>query len=255
MDSRGGTPFETDLTRHLYELALMSYSLLPSPSTPIKRTESDGYPPLVFVHGWGGSRADFIPLSFYLRYYGRRRMFGPNFGFGDSIESRVEQLGRYLKEVIDAHEDEQIEIVAHSMGGVVTRLAIAEYGLEKRIKTLVTLGTPHGGSRAANGAWPSQVVRDLRPDSWLIQRLRHLPLPKNIRGYSLWSRNDLLITPATAAILPGTKKIECTPFTHYSYLIDREGWQTIRRVLTSSPREAVSERPFSQFVLPWRSFA
>lgn len=56
----------------------------------------------------------------------------------------------------------KIDIVAHSMGGIIARLYIQEFGGSARVHTLVTLGTPHRGSillfqRLKEGleGWPS----------------------------------------------------------------------------------------------------
>jgi pimeloyl-ACP methyl ester carboxylesterase len=55
-----------------------------------------------------------------------------------------------------------IHVVAHSMGGMIARRALSEPGLE-RVRRLITLGTPHGGSfgavQALRGTYP--VVRRL----------------------------------------------------------------------------------------------
>jgi triacylglycerol esterase/lipase EstA (alpha/beta hydrolase family) len=126
---------------------------------------------------------------------------------------------------------EKVDIVAYSLGGVVSRLAIIDHHLENRVRTLVTMGTPH------HGTFPARYVdtvlgRSLRPGSPTIQRLKNSPWPKEVRGVTFWSKNDLLILPPEAAAVEGTSQIDMSPFTHFSYLIDPRSWAAVRSALT-----------------------
>lgn len=57
----------------------------------------------------------------------------------------LDDLGKDLANAIEAHPSDKVVIVAHSMGGMVTRAALAHSRLEK-VKKVITLGTPHHGS-------------------------------------------------------------------------------------------------------------
>lgn len=48
-----------------------------------------------------------------------------------------------------AFEGKQVTIIAHSMGGLVSRIYIQRYGGDKRVTKLITLGTPYLGSPEA----------------------------------------------------------------------------------------------------------
>ena len=60
----------------------------------------------------------------------------------------VEELGRGLAQRVHAEPYERIAIVAHSMGGLVTRAALNLPGTQK-VARVVLVGTPNGGSYAA----------------------------------------------------------------------------------------------------------
>lgn len=71
-----------------------------------------------------------------------------NFGymstrFNDTILSRLNDL------VNSIDSNQEIVIVAHSMGGLVSRLYLNKFKPQRKIK-LITLGTPHQGSLVAN---------------------------------------------------------------------------------------------------------
>ncbi len=63
----------------------------------------------------------------------------------------------------------KVDIVAHSMGGLVSRYYINLLEGYKRVSRFITLGTPHGGSRLWSFAiW--QCGRQMRPESPVISR-------------------------------------------------------------------------------------
>jgi triacylglycerol lipase len=75
------------------------------------------------------------------------------------VARRAEQL-RDLIEALPTREP--VHLVAHSMGGLDARYAIARLGLAPRVLTLTTLGTPHRGSSFAD--WASgRLVRLVGP--------------------------------------------------------------------------------------------
>lgn len=55
------------------------------------------------------------------------------------IHERVRELG----------DDTKVVVVAHSMGGLVARLWVAEHDTGERCRGIITLGTPHGGAPKA----------------------------------------------------------------------------------------------------------
>jgi pimeloyl-ACP methyl ester carboxylesterase len=62
------------------------------------------------------------------------------------VNSQAERLGLYLQ-ALDAEGIRSVHVVAHSMGGLVTRQYIRTH--PGKIKTLVTLATPNHGSELA----------------------------------------------------------------------------------------------------------
>ena len=226
----GYRSIDPDVMRHLAQVPLLSYSLLVSRHAVIDPGKSDGHAPLIFVHGLGGNRGAFLLMAWYLRLQGRRRSYKIHFESGQSFDEMAEALARFVCDVKKVTGEKKVEIVAHSMGGIVARLAIHEHRLTKSVKTLITLGTPHRGTYPARFA-NTNLTRELRPDSDLMSRLVKRPWPRRVRGVTFWSRNDLFVLPAESAAAEGTEQIEVTPFTHYSYLIDPKSWAAVERAL------------------------
>ncbi|BAZ08282.1 peptidase C14 caspase catalytic subunit p20 [Calothrix sp. NIES-4071] len=64
-----------------------------------------------------------------------------------TIEENATQLGQKLEEVgLTANHGKQLHIVAHSMGGLVSRIFIEKKGGASVVQHLVMLGTPNAGS-------------------------------------------------------------------------------------------------------------
>jgi len=59
-----------------------------------------------------------------------------------------------------------VVVLAHSMGGLVTRSATEEYhafgAWGEKLRQLITLDTPHHGSPAANPSWAGKLAKDLK---------------------------------------------------------------------------------------------
>lgn len=63
-----------------------------------------------------------------------------------AVPVRAEQLARRIEEL----GAKRVNLVAHSMGGLDARFAIARLGLHERVASLVTIGTPHRGTPLAD---------------------------------------------------------------------------------------------------------
>lgn len=81
-----------------------------------------------------------------------------------SVEARAVVFARFIERL----PYERVNVVAHSMGGLDARYAIARLGLGKRVASLTTIGTPHFGTPLADVS--AQVIARLcnlgRPAAW-----------------------------------------------------------------------------------------
>lgn len=78
---------------------------------------------------------------------------------GDDIEFRAKELARLLPNILSEHNTESCDLVSFSLSGVDARLGLAHFGLEKYVRSLMTVGSPHQGSKLA---WLSerQILSD-----------------------------------------------------------------------------------------------
>ena len=171
----------------------------------------------------------------WLALRGRRRSYSiglPDDPLAELGHRLVETLAEVVK-VNGLGPEDRIDIVAHSMGGLVSRLALLDVETTNRVHTLVTLGTPHSGTHAARFAGSGRA-RDLRPDSEVLERLAgQAPLAGPTRLVCLWSRADPLMQPAETARMPGAEHVELPDMTHLQYLLDRRAWCEVAAALSS----------------------
>lgn len=114
----------------------------------IARGEPANNDVVVLLHGLAANRTIMWPLARRLSATCGRVI---NWGYSSlwsPIESHGERLARFF-ETLDADESAaRIHLVAHSMGGIVTRLALANY-LPKKVGRFVMLAPPNRGSHVA----------------------------------------------------------------------------------------------------------
>ena len=70
-------------------------------------------------------------------------------GFG-AIETNAEQLKSYICSVMEKHNADKVNVIAHSKGGLDARYMIEHLDMSDHIASLTTLCTPHKGSPIAS---------------------------------------------------------------------------------------------------------
>jgi pimeloyl-ACP methyl ester carboxylesterase len=122
---------------------------------------------VVFIHGYLANRASFLPLGGYLAAKGYRSQLSFEYRPGDTIEQAAIKLKQFLKHHVRGG---RIDLVCHSLGGLVARVYLQELGGFRRVDRCITIGTPHHGTYNAYWLW-TRVGEDLRPNSVLLNRL------------------------------------------------------------------------------------
>lgn len=108
-------------------------------------------------------------------------------------------LGRHVEEVCARTGHGQVDVIGHSLGGLIARYYVQRLGGDARVHTLVTLGTPHSGTRIAPLLSAHPLVRQMCPDSEVITELRQPAPDCHTRFIAFWSDVDQLMIPAETA--------------------------------------------------------
>jgi hypothetical protein len=179
------------------------------PDEDLDRAASDA-PPVVFVHGLLGDPTNFIVLR---RALGGRRFASFRYSPRLDHQGLAEELARVIEGVCRATGAPQVDVVGHSLGGVVARYLV-ETGGTRRVRRLVTLGALYYTGRFLRNelaifaghdpivAAPDRCSRQGRvrvvPDCGHVGLLYHPAVVDAVAAYL--GRSSEALGPATAEI-------------------------------------------------------
>ncbi|MEU4887683.1 MULTISPECIES: esterase/lipase family protein [Streptomyces] len=185
--------------------ALPAEAAGPEPRTPSPlRPPASGpdRPPVLLLHGFIDNRSVFVLLRRSLRRHGHHQVEALNYSpLTCDIRSAAAALAERVEEICERTGRARIDVVGHSLGGLIARYYVQRLGGHARVRTLVTLGTPHSGTTAAPWLSAHPIIRQMRPDSPVIEELS-APAPEcATRFVCFWSDLDqVVLPPATARI-------------------------------------------------------
>jgi triacylglycerol lipase len=157
--------------------------------------------PILLIHGLVDNRSIFTVLRRALRRRGFGRIWSMNYHvLTHDLRAASRRFEATVEAICEQTGYERIHVVGHSMGGVVARYYVQRMGGDARIHTLVTLGSPHGGTHAAK-LLPTGVCRQLQPSSEVLAELREPAPGCRTRFVAFWSDLDALISPKRAACI------------------------------------------------------
>ncbi len=176
--------------------------------------------PVIVLHGYAMNRANFMPLAFRLAHAGIGPVLGFEYWTLGRTAAAARQLGWFVDQVREATGSAEVDLIGHSMGGVVARYYVMLAGGDGVVRRLITLGSPHAGtdvSRFGIGHPGRELVRG----SKLISRLTMAPPPQSTKLTTIWSRGDALVPAARQAPLPGAETIIYDDLGHVALLGSR----------------------------------
>ncbi|MGC9380425.1 esterase/lipase family protein [Streptomyces sp. MH13] len=216
----------------------------PSPPTP--RLPARGSPPVVLLHGFIDNRSVFLFLRRSLAQHGRHQIESLNYSpLTCDIRTAAELLGRHIEEICERTGSERVDIVGHSLGGLIARYYVQRLAGDLHVRTLVTLGTPHSGTRVIPLANAHPIVRQMRPGSAVLEELA-LPSPGcRTRFVSFWSDLDRVMDPLESACLDHpdltVRNVRVSGIGHLALPVHPAVATGIRQALDTIESEAAAE--------------
>lgn len=151
--------------------------------------------PIILIHGIIDNHTVFAFLRRALNRRGFGRVITLNYSpLSDDIPRVARRLKSLVEKVRRETGYERVHVIGHSMGGVVARYYVQRLGGDSRVHTLVTLGSPHGGTMPAYLV-PHSVVKQMRPDSTIVRELNEPAPGCRTRMVAIWSDLDQMIIP------------------------------------------------------------
>jgi hypothetical protein len=206
---------------------------IPLGALPWRRISAahDERPPIVFVPGYLMTRSCMWVLRRRLAAAGWPDAVGYNYR---TLRGDFHAAARGLRALIEGiaakGSGSEIVVIAHGMGGLVTRLCFREWA-RPPVRALVTLGTPHRGSKLCALAL-DPMAQEMRPGSALLDALgEDDELPRRLDVTAIYSSFDLTVIPSSAAQYPGASNIEIEGVGHVGLLWSSRVVELIRENL------------------------
>lgn len=158
--------------------------------------------PLVVLPGLADNTSIFADLKRALDECGA----GPVVSFSYSslvgdVRTAAARLAEQIEQLCAVAGTPTVDIVGHSLGGIIARYYVQRLGGHTRVETLVTIATPHRGTLVAWLLSPLPLVRQLRPGSDLMLELEE-PAPGCTTRFVTYSSDaDQLILPTRSGRL------------------------------------------------------
>ncbi|WP_350343090.1 alpha/beta fold hydrolase [Proteinivorax tanatarense] len=159
--------------------------------------------PVVFVHGYFDSTSDifgksnFSSLKNYLIEQGwpKDNLYVIQFSsITGSNVNNAHELSKFINDILSETGSKQVDIVAHSMGGLSSRYYVNQLGGVDKVGSLITIGTPHYGTPQAYLASWSAGGREMIPRSIFLNYLNNdLLTPGNIHYTSIYTYLDEVV--------------------------------------------------------------
>jgi triacylglycerol lipase len=188
--------------------------------------------PVLLVHGIDDTGAVFYRMGKYLKQLGWSVYaldLVPNNG-AVGLDKLAKQVADYVAK--EFPPEQPLDLVAFSMGGIVSRYYIQRLEGIKRVQRFITISSPHNGTVIAYGSQRPGCVQ-MRPNSAFIKDLNSdVAMLQQINFTSIWTPYDLMIVPAKSSQMPLGKEVILPVALHPWMLSDSRCLAVVAETLT-----------------------
>lgn len=225
----------------LRELVVVTLSqpLLPLFFLLGRRMGGRGARPIVLVHGYFQNRVDFVYIAHILRVRGLGPIYAFNYWTFGRVEHAAARLGRFVERVCKEAGADKVDLVCHSLGGLVAGELLRKGGRDAEgaplhVRKCATIASPHGGV-----AWPGPIVgktaRVMRRGSRYMRESREVPF--GVPMLSVYSTFDNVVYPIdTSSLEARSGRDVALPYLgHLAILFDRRAAIAVADFLSDAP--------------------
>jgi triacylglycerol esterase/lipase EstA (alpha/beta hydrolase family) len=155
--------------------------------------------PVILLHGFAMNRTNWLFLGRRLAKRGIGPLYGTSYFSPQAIRRSAVALGRFVEKVCAREQAERIDIVAHSLGGVVARYYVERLDGAKRVGRIITIGSPHRGTAVSRFGIAMPSAAQTRIGSDFYSELGPVAARAGLALTSIWSHADAVIEPPESA--------------------------------------------------------
>jgi triacylglycerol esterase/lipase EstA (alpha/beta hydrolase family) len=191
--------------------------------------------PVILCHGYMENRSSLFWLGWRLRKAGWRNVIIPNFRPSSaSIPKFAEALSEVVSLALKRADARKVDLVGHSMGGLVVRYYIECLGGAEFVHSAVTIGTPHRGTKTAVLGLFGTAAQ-FRQDSPFVKQLCEAAPACGVNMVSIWSEFDNIVLPPENALLPEPyKNLMVKNLGHVALLFSGQVLNMVRLALSNN---------------------
>ena len=201
-------------------------------------------PPVLIIHGFLGTRGSMYMLE--------RRLVDDgfvvvSFNLGTlnvrDIRRSAFLIHRKIERILAQTPSQRIDIIGHSMGGLIGLYYVKKLGGHARVRKLIMMGTPIRGTWTALmgvmtlGLWSTSSWQ-LLPRSRFLDELAQGPLPPGVEVHTIAAARDWVV-PLPTTRLTGASATT-VPLGHSSLVVSEEVYRRVVNTLRP-PHEASSD--------------
>ncbi|MBB2940324.1 triacylglycerol lipase [Actinoplanes lutulentus] len=192
--------------------------------------------PVVFVHGYTGSASNWTTAISVFRAggYASSELFAYEYNsYGNNI-TNAQGLATYVSQVRARTGAAQVDIVNHSMGGLVSQWYLKQLGGNQYVRHLASIAGANHGTTAAGACLIYVTCQQMYPGSSFINTLSSGDETPGSTRYGTWySPCDGVIVPYTSTTLSGATNNYVVCQTHLGFLTDTGTLTQIRSFLAT----------------------
>jgi len=188
--------------------------------------------PVVLLHGFAMNRTNWIWLGRRLARRGIGPLYATSYFSPQSVRRSAEHLARFVDRVCAREKCDHVDIVGHSLGGVVARYYVERLGGARKVGRVVTIGSPHNGTIIARLGALFPSARETLQNSSFYTELGPLARREHIAFTSVWSRADAISEPPeSSSIAPAGEDCVFEDLGHLSLLLSPRVLDTVAQRL------------------------
>lgn len=192
--------------------------------------------PVVFVHGYTGSPSNWTTAIavFEAAGYSSSELYAFSYNsYGDN-KTNAASLASYVNQVKSQTGAAKVDIVNHSMGGLVSDWYLHELGGTANVAHLASIAGANHGTTAAYACTAFITCQQMVPGSSYIQQVTSGDETPGPTAYATWySPCDGVINPYTSTRLNGATNNLVACQTHIGYLTDTVVLNQVRQFLAT----------------------
>ncbi|WP_433830989.1 esterase/lipase family protein [Actinoplanes sp. CA-015351] len=192
--------------------------------------------PVVFVHGYTGSASNWTTAISVFRAggYASSELFAYEYNsYGNNV-TNAQGLATYVSQVRARTGAAQVDIVNHSMGGLVSQWYLKQLGGNQYVRHLASIAGANHGTTSAGACLIYVTCQQMYPGSSFINTLSSGDETPGSTRYGTWySPCDGVIVPYTSTTLSGATNNYVACQTHLGFLTDTTTLTRIRSFLAT----------------------